>query len=163
MAHDERPSSLPRPVPVFQVGYPLLISNSDSEQTRAIFAVCSLEDKSIHVLLRLTPSLLPVGTIRGTKFSAPPVLTPTSASSSSASVSCVPESDESGAVGHPYYNLSRLAVLKEYRQYRFGRALVEALHQWAISDVGAIANADANDAVRIVTHSQIPVKGFYAK
>ncbi|KAG6903398.1 hypothetical protein C0995_005421 [Termitomyces sp. Mi166 len=53
-----------------------------------------------HFLLRLTPSLTPVGTIRG--YKAP----------------------------GGYYKLSRLAVLKEYRNFRFGRELVLALHDW---------------------------------
>ncbi|KAL1737783.1 acyl-CoA N-acyltransferase, partial [Schizophyllum fasciatum] len=54
-----------------------------------------------HILLRLTPSLEPIGTIRAIRPS-----------------------------GATFYKLTRLAVLKDYRQYRFGRALVHALHDW---------------------------------
>ncbi len=65
----------------------------------------SMEDRSAHILLRLTPSHTPVGTIRAYK-----------------------------QPGADYYKLSRLAVLKPYRQYRFGRELVEALHDWVKLD-----------------------------
>ena len=54
------------------------------------------DETATHILLRLTPSLTPVGTIRVTQPKG------------------------------TYYKLSRLVVLKEYRQFRFGRALVEA-------------------------------------
>ncbi|KDR83997.1 hypothetical protein GALMADRAFT_690220 [Galerina marginata CBS 339.88] len=94
-----------------------------------------MEDNATHFLLRLTPSLTPIGTIRAFK---------------------VP--------GKEYYKLTRLAVLKDYRQYRFGRALVERLHDWVNED--ALRNNGANTTgalVEIVSHSQIPVKGFYAK
>ncbi|KAF9498620.1 acyl-CoA N-acyltransferase [Pleurotus eryngii] len=90
-----------------------------------------MEDRSVHILLRLTPSHTPVGTIRAYK--------------------------QPGAV---YYKLSRLAVLKPYRQYRFGRELVEGLHDWVKLDA---IKSGYKDYVTIVTHSQIPVKGFYAK
>lgn len=66
--------------------------------------------------------------------------------------------------------MSRLAVLKEYRQYSFGRELVEALHKYAVQDATkSLENsADAtlvksNNVIRVVSHSQIPVKAFYAK
>ncbi|KAG2013331.1 hypothetical protein CC2G_010253 [Coprinopsis cinerea AmutBmut pab1-1] len=59
------------------------------------------EDIAIHFLLRLTPSLEPVGTIR---LLQPP--------------------------GKDYWKLSRLAVLKDYRRHRFGHELVSALHAW---------------------------------
>ncbi|KAL1708556.1 acyl-CoA N-acyltransferase [Schizophyllum commune] len=85
-----------------------------------------------HILLRLTPSLEPIGTIRAIR---PP--------------------------GTTYYKLTRLAVLKDYRQYRFGRALVHALHDWVRRHVAA-AQPDAATA-EIVCHSQLYVKGFYAK
>ncbi|KZT06396.1 acyl-CoA N-acyltransferase [Laetiporus sulphureus 93-53] len=60
-----------------------------------------------------------------------------------------------------YYKLSRLAVLKDYRQFRFGRALVLALHDYAKKD----AKHTPGDLpfVTIKAHSQIPVKGFYAR
>lgn len=60
-----------------------------------------MEDASAHFLLRLTPSLEPIGTIRVYKMP-----------------------------GANYYKLSRLAVLKEYRRHRFGRELVLSLHDW---------------------------------
>lgn len=84
-----------------------------------------------HFLLRLVPSLKPIGTIRGSKS---------------------PEG---------YYKLSRLAVLKDYRQFKFGRELVSKLHDWVKAD--AIANNHKSDVARVVSHSQLYVKGFYAK
>ncbi|KAJ4479237.1 acyl-CoA N-acyltransferase [Lentinula aciculospora] len=91
-----------------------------------------LDPVATHFLLRLTPFLLPVGVIRGSK------------------------SRETG-----YYKLSRLAVLKDYRQFRFGRELVEALHKWVQAD--ARKSGQTAGSVKVVCHSQIPVKGFYTK
>jgi len=91
----------------------------------------SLEDKATHFLLRLTPSLTPIGTIRACQMP-----------------------------GADYYKLSRLAILKDYRKYKFGRALVLALHEWVrrhAQQAGALGPA------KIICHSQLPVKGFYAK
>lgn len=111
----------------------LLISHLKLIKYRMMY---SLEDRSTHILLRLVPSLKPVGTIRYTKF-------------------------------EKYSKLSRLVVLKEYRQYKLGRALVEALHKYAIQDatrsVESTANGAQSNVIRIACHSQIPVKGFYAK
>jgi GNAT superfamily N-acetyltransferase len=59
-----------------------------------------------------------------------------------------------------YYKLSRLAVLKNYRKHRFGRELVLALHDLARND--AKGNGEM-ERIKIVSHSQIPVKGFYLK
>jgi ribosomal protein S18 acetylase RimI-like enzyme len=91
-----------------------------------------MEDKATHFLLRLTPSLTPIGTIRVYKMPGP----------------------------DSNYKLTRLAVLKDYRKYNFGRALVLALHEW----VGrhALQNETVGP-VKIICHSQLPVKGFYAK
>ncbi|KAI0375873.1 acyl-CoA N-acyltransferase [Pilatotrama ljubarskyi] len=61
-----------------------------------------------------------------------------------------------------YYKLTRLAVLKDYRQYRFGRLLVESLHDYVKSDARA-SGLGGPDTVKVVAHSQIPVKGFYSK
>ena len=72
------------------------------------------------------PTLIPVGTIRATKF------------------------------GSEYYKLSRFVVLKDYRQYNFGRELVSALHDWVRQDA-------AGGSVQIACHSQLYVKGFYEK
>ncbi|KZT71446.1 acyl-CoA N-acyltransferase [Daedalea quercina L-15889] len=88
-----------------------------------------LDSAATHILLRLTPSLKPVGTIRCTKHEG-------------------------------YYKLSRLAVLKDHRRYRFGRALVLALHNHVQLDA---KRSEQYDTVTIKCHSQIPVKGFYAK
>ncbi|KAF8076661.1 acyl-CoA N-acyltransferase [Lyophyllum atratum] len=85
---------------------------------------------STHFLLRLTPSLTPIGTIRA--YKAP----------------------------GGYYKLSRLAVLKDYRSFRFGRGLVQALHDWVKTDA---TSAGTTDFAEIVCHSQLYVKGFYAK
>lgn len=57
------------------------------------------------MLLRLSPSGTPIGTIRLFK----------------------PE-------GSPYYKLGRLVVLKEYRKFRLGKELVQAAHRFAIED-----------------------------
>ena len=59
-----------------------------------------------------------------------------------------------------YYKLGRLAVLKDYRRFSFGRALVLGFHDWVRTD--AITNGQ-NGEVKIRLHSQLPVKGFYAK
>lgn len=91
-----------------------------------------MEDKATHFLLRLTPSLTPIGTIRGFKYP-----------------------------GKDYYKLTRLAVLKDYRKYRFGRELVEKLHDWVRED--ALRQSNTAGLVDIISHSQIPVKAFYAK
>ena len=95
-----------------------------------------MEDQATHFLLRLTPSLVPVGTIRGFKYP-----------------------------GKEYYKLTRLAVLREYRKYRFGRALVERLHDWVREDALRHGSGSGSTAglVDVIAHSQIPVKGFYAK
>jgi hypothetical protein len=59
-----------------------------------------------------------------------------------------------------YYKLSRLAVLKEYRQFKFGRDLVFALHDWVKAETKRI---EGLDHAEVIAHSQIPVKPFYAK
>lgn len=84
-----------------------------------------------HFLLRLLPSLTPIGTVRAYRVEGP-----------------------------DYYKLGRLAVLKPYRRHRFGRDLVLALHQWVRDDAQRIG---ALQPARVVCHSQLPVKGFYAK
>ncbi|KAI0346863.1 acyl-CoA N-acyltransferase [Trametopsis cervina] len=87
-----------------------------------------LDETATHILLRLTPSLKPVGTIRITK-------------------------------GNGYYKLSRLAVLKDYRQFRFGRKLVETVSDYVRADA-------KNSGLAVATirlHSQLYVKPFYAK
>ena len=63
------------------------------------------DDTATHFLLRLTPSHVPIGTIRVYKYP-----------------------------GKDYYKLTRLAVLQEYRKFSFGRALVLALHEWVKAD-----------------------------
>lgn len=64
-----------------------------------------MDEIAVHFLLRLLPSLKPVGTIRAYK-----------------------------STGTDYYKLSRLAVLPDYRRHRFGRELVLALHNWVIQE-----------------------------
>ncbi|KAK0230473.1 acyl-CoA N-acyltransferase [Armillaria fumosa] len=87
-----------------------------------------------HFLLRILPSLQPVGTIRGVRLS------------------------------DNYYKLGRLAVLDQYRQCKFGRELVLRLHDWVKIDASPMATMPEHDVYAIVvSHSQIPVKGFYAK
>ncbi|KAI6105920.1 acyl-CoA N-acyltransferase [Pisolithus sp. B1] len=87
-----------------------------------------------HFLLRLLPSKLAIGTIRGTKMV--------------------------DSNGDAYYKLSRLAVLKPYRRYRFGRDLVLALHGWVKEDAKRSSDVDM---AKVVAHSQISVKQFYSK
>ncbi|TEB35744.1 hypothetical protein FA13DRAFT_1728594 [Coprinellus micaceus] len=91
------------------------------------------EETATHILLRLTPSLTPIGTIR-----------------------CLQPANGD------YYKLTRLAILPEYRRYRLGRTLVEALHAWVKAHALETNNAGAEFA-NIVCHSQLPVQGFYAK
>lgn len=84
-----------------------------------------------HFLLRLLPSLTPIGTIR------------------------VYRADEEN-----YYKLSRLAVLKTYRKYGFGRDLVFVVHQWVQDDAKRIGSLQP---IHVVCHSQLPVKAFYSR
>lgn len=93
-----------------------------------------MDETATHFLLRLTPSLKPVGTIRAYQ-----------------------------ANGAIHYKLSRLAVLKDFRKFRFGRELVLALHEWVRSHALQVAGLGEQGFAEIVSHSQIPVKGFYAK
>jgi len=90
-----------------------------------------MDDTAAHFLLRLTPSLTPIGTIRA--YQMP---------------------------GTDHYKLTRLAVLKDYRKYKFGRALVLTLHEWVRQHA---LQAGALGPVKLICHSQLPVKGFYAK
>jgi len=102
----------------------------------------SKEELATHLLLRLIPSLTPIGTIRGYLI---PQITDT-------------------------YKLTRLAILEDYRKYGFGRKLVEAFHDWVKSDASAnstsgsvIMNPSLPRQIKINCHSQIYAKGFYAK
>jgi GNAT superfamily N-acetyltransferase len=56
------------------------------------------------------------------------------------------------------YRLGRLAVLKDYRKFGFGRDLVARLHEWVKADAEDRLNAPSAD---VVAHSQVPVIGFY--
>ena len=64
--------------------------------------------------------------------------------------------------GQPYYyKLGRLVVLKEYRQCRFGRALVLALHDWAQREPAGVTDAvdvaqDPDQAT--YNHAGVPVR-----
>lgn len=58
-----------------------------------------------------------------------------------------------------YYKLSRLVVLKDYRQHRFGRVLVEAHREWIRHDAKAAGQSEAV----IRCHSQLYVRPFYTK
>ena len=59
-----------------------------------------------------------------------------------------------------YYRLRSLVVQRQYRQFKFGRDLVLAVHKFARED--AKING-ITDSAEIHSHSQLPVKGFYAK
>ena len=87
------------------------------------------DETATHILLRLTPSLTPVGTIRVTRPAG------------------------------TYYKLTRLVVLKAYRQFRFGRELVEFHREWVRQDARAAGELEA----LIRCHSQLYVRPFYAK
>ena len=100
-----------------------------SKSSEAFFY--SMDDEATHFLLRLTPSLIPIGTIRVYKMP-----------------------------GADYYKLGRLAVLKDHRKYKFGRALVLSLHEWVRRHA---LQHGAPSPVKIICHSQLPVKGFYEK
>jgi len=78
------------------------------------------------------PTLQPIGTIRASRAS-------------------------SG--GTPYYKLSRLAVLKDFREHHFGRELVLALHKSVTTD----SLSRGEHSAKVICHSQISVKAFYAK
>lgn len=93
-----------------------------------------LDEMAEHFLLRLLPSLRPIGTIRASRTSA-------------------------GSSNTEYYKLSRLAVHKDYRKFHFGRELVLALHDWVATD----ALSRGETSAKVVSHSQIPVMAFYVK
>ncbi|KAI9513270.1 acyl-CoA N-acyltransferase [Russula earlei] len=90
------------------------------------------DEAAEHFLLRLLPSLQPIGTVRAVRASSR---------------------------GVPCYKLGRLAVLKDFRNYHFGRELVFALHEWIITD----SRSRGERLAKVVCHSQIPVKAFYAR
>lgn len=57
------------------------------------------------------------------------------------------------------FKLGRLAVLKDYRSFKFGAKLVLALYDYA----RAKAKSEKLDRVVIICHSQLPVIPFYLK
>lgn len=71
---------------------------------RSFASLRRLDETAEHFLLRLLPSLRPIGAIRASRTSA------------------------------NYYKLSRLAVHKDYRKHHFGRELVLALHNYVATD-----------------------------
>jgi len=133
------------------------------------------DDRATHFLVRLLPSLKPVGTIRAVTVKSPTAPTKTSATSP-----LTHELEKTSTVvtdyilgpepeTETYFKIGRLVVLKEYRQFRFGRALVLAVHEW-VQQEAAARNRDTSSSspsssrtVRVVSHSQIPVVNFYAK
>ncbi|KAJ7175338.1 acyl-CoA N-acyltransferase, partial [Mycena filopes] len=98
-----------------------------------------VEDVSTHFLLRVTErdpttgeqTVKSVGTVRGT----------------------APDAYPSGR----RYKLSRLAIDKEYRKHRFGRRLVESLHEWVLEDAKA-----ASRPAEVECNSHIFTMGFYS-
>ncbi|KAF8592737.1 hypothetical protein K439DRAFT_1323365, partial [Ramaria rubella] len=62
--------------------------------------------------------------------------------------------------GASYYKLTRLVVLKEYRGFRLGAALVERAHQYAVEDH---CKSRQPGLAEVVTHSQLYAKPFYAR
>jgi predicted GNAT family N-acyltransferase len=91
-----------------------------------------LDETAVHFLLRLLPSLTPIGTVRASRASSD---------------------------GVPYYKLGRLAVLTAFRKHNFGRELVLALHDWVTTD----SQSRGERYAKVVCHSQISVKAFYAR
>jgi predicted N-acetyltransferase YhbS len=85
-------------------------------------------------LLRLVPSLQPIGTVRASRVSG-------------------------GGGGGSFYKLSRLAVLKQFRGHHFGSELMSALHKWVTTD----AQSRGEHSATVICNSQIPAKAFYAK
>jgi len=81
------------------------IARNLEEKLRHFGHFVSLEDIATHFLLRMTPSLTPMGTIRAIKIP-----------------------------GKDYYKLTRLVVVQKYRKFKFGRILVEAFHDWIRQD-----------------------------
>lgn len=98
---------------VTEQGFPLEVEVDEHDPT------------ATHLLLRLLPSLQPIGTIRAYQVET---------------------------AGSSYYKLARLVVLKEYRHYKFGRSLVLALHNW-VKDHARNSEGEI-DFVKIVCHSQ---------
>lgn len=82
-----------------------------------------------HFLLRLTSTEMPIGTLR---IYQPP--------------------------GADYYKLGRLVVLKQYRKYGLGAALMKAAHEYVRNACRTFRTPG-----EIVLHSQLHAKGFYAK
>jgi hypothetical protein len=62
--------------------------------------------------------------------------------------------------GAAYYKLTRLAVLKEYRKYHLGAALVKRLHACVIDDH---VKSGRTGPVHVIAYSQIPAVSFYTK
>ncbi|KZT54324.1 acyl-CoA N-acyltransferase [Calocera cornea HHB12733] len=56
--------------------------------------------------------------------------------------------------------LGRLAVLSEYRKYKFGAALVLRSHEWVLAEDPSTGGDSPYD---VVAHAQLYVKPFYAK
>lgn len=90
------------------------------------------DETAEHFLLRLLPSLQPVGTIRASR---------------------------ANSGGAPYYRLSRLAVLKDFRKLNFGRELVLAYHKWVAADAQSRGEISAN----LLCILMVEVNAFYAK
>jgi ribosomal protein S18 acetylase RimI-like enzyme len=95
--------------------------------------MCSMDRVGTHLLLRLLPSLEPIGTVRCYKTET--------------------------ATDRESYRLSRLCVLKEFRRYKFGSELVLALHEC----IKQAAKQAGSISVNVLAHSQIPAIPFYAK
>ncbi|KAK6903934.1 hypothetical protein I203_107445 [Kwoniella mangroviensis CBS 8507] len=65
--------------------------------------------------------------------------------------------------------LTRLAVDKEYRNYGFGKVLVDGMHKWIKDnedklEKGKIVQKEGGEkTIKVKCHSQIPAIPFYAK
>jgi hypothetical protein len=99
-----------------------------------------MDSLATHILLRLLPAQLPVGTVRGYQLPAS-YSSPTTTSNA------------------PTYKLSRLCILQPHRHQCLGTTLTHALHTWVQHDAARQGHPTAN----ILAHSQIPVKPFYEK
>ncbi|KAH9049660.1 acyl-CoA N-acyltransferase [Lactarius hengduanensis] len=103
--HREQGFPLDIEIDEFCLFHSILAVKGFSAYFRSFSSLRRLDETAEHFLLRLLPSLRPIGTIRASRTS-----------------------------NTDYYKLNRLAVLNDYRKLHFGRELVLALHDWVATD-----------------------------
>lgn len=123
-----------------------------------------IDTSTAHFLVRLTPSLEPIGTIR--IFPNP-------------SVNATPEHAHHGKpLPKLTYELGRLCVSAAYRKHGFGSVLVDAAHTWVKEQMrkhdqsatsltgslrGNFETLDDGTSAEIILHAQIPAMPFYMR